>query len=123
MARECATVDADTTLQRFVNDQLLRFVSRCFAVSQDDHVVGLITPDEVKQVDKDRWDRTTVSEAMRPLQTLHPVKPDVSAGEALTLMARENVNQLPVVADGHLEGVVTRSYLIQLLQVRRELQV
>src|SRR5207244_11962612 len=52
MARECATVDANTTLQRFVNEQLLRFVSRCFAVSQNHHVVGLIPPDAVKQFDR-----------------------------------------------------------------------
>jgi Zn-dependent protease/predicted transcriptional regulator len=122
MARECATVDANTTLQRFVDHQLLRFVARCFAVSRDDHVVGLITPDDVKHVEKDRWEQTTVSQAMRPIQSLHPVEPDVSAGEALELMGRENIDQLPVVSDGHLEGVVTRSYLMQLLRVRRELR-
>jgi Zn-dependent protease len=122
MGRECATVDSNTTLQRFVNDQLLRVVARCFAVSRDDRVVGLITSDDVKHVERDRWNQTTVSEAMRPLQSLHPVKPDASAADALALMGRENINQLPVVADGHLEGVVTRSYLVQLLQVRRELQ-
>jgi Zn-dependent protease/CBS domain-containing protein len=122
MARECATVDANTTLRRFVDDQLLRIAARCFAVSRDDHVVGLITTDDVKHVDRERWDDTTVSEAMRPLQSLHPVTPDASAGEALELMGRENINQLPVVTNGHLEGVVTRSYLVHLLQVRRELQ-
>lgn len=37
-------------------------------------------------------------------------------------MGRENVNQLPVISDGDLEGVVTRSYLVHLVQVRRELQ-
>jgi CBS domain-containing protein len=122
MARECTTVDANTSLQRFVNDQLLRVVARCFAVSRDDHVVGLITPDDVKHIERERWDRTTVSEAMRPIESLHPVTPDVSAADALALMGRENINQLPVVSKGHLEGVVTRSYLVQLLQVRRELQ-
>jgi Zn-dependent protease len=122
MARECATVDADTTLQGFVNDQLLRFVARCFAVKQDNHVVGLITPEDVRHVERDRWAQTPVSRAMRPIESLHPVTPDLAAGEALALMGRENVNELPVVSDGHLEGVVTRSYLVQLLQVRRELQ-
>jgi hypothetical protein len=36
-------------------------------------------------------------------------------------MGRENINQLPVMSDGHLDGVVTRSYLVHLWQVRREL--
>lgn len=62
-----------------------------------------------------------VSQVMRALQTLHPVKPDASAGDALELMGRENMNQLPVVSDGHLEGEVTRSDLVHVWQVRHEL--
>jgi Zn-dependent protease len=121
MARDCATVDGSTTLQRFVNEYLLRLVGRCFAVRRGDRIVGLITSEEVKHVERQRWDATTVSEAMRPLEALHPMKPDSSAADALAVMARENVNELPVVSDGRLEGVVTRSYLVQLLQARREL--
>jgi len=122
MMRDCATVDADTTLERFVNDQLLDFIGRCFAVTQNNHVVGLITPDDVKRIKRDRWNQTTVSQAMRPLRSLHPVKPSASVGDALALMGRENVNQLPVVSNSHLEGVVTRSYLVQALQLKNELQ-
>ncbi|MCC7417276.1 MAG: site-2 protease family protein [Acidobacteria bacterium] len=122
MARQCATVEAGTTVQRFVNDQLLRVVAHCFAVSRGDRIVGLIGSDDVKRIDRAQWDRTTVADAMRPIDTLHPVTPDVPAGDALALMARENVNQLPVISDGHLQGVVTRSYLVQLLHTRRELR-
>jgi len=121
MARDCTTVDADTTLKQFVDEQVLRMAARCFAVTQDGRIVGLISTEEVQQVERDRWDRTRVSQAMRPLQSLHPMSPDASAGEALELMGRENINQLPVMTDGHLEGVVTRSYLVHLWRVRRQL--
>lgn len=121
MARDCAIVDADTTLTHFVDDHLLRMAARCFAVTQHDRVVGLITSEDVKHVERERWDHATVSQAIRPLQALHPVTPDASAGDALELMGRENINQVPVISDGHLEGVVTRSYLVHLWQVRREL--
>jgi Zn-dependent protease/predicted transcriptional regulator len=121
MATDCVVVDANTTLRRFVEDHLMRMGGRCFAVRQDERIVGLITPEDVKHVDRERWDRTRVSDAMRPLQALHPVQPDASAGDALELMGREHVNQLPVVSEGRLQGVVTRSYLVHLWQVRREL--
>jgi len=121
MARDCTTVDARTPLKQFVDEQVVRTAARCFAVTQDGSIVGLISPEDVKAVNRDSWDRTPVSEAMRPLQSLHPVSPEISAGDALELMGRENINQLPVVANGHLEGVVTRSYLVHLWQVRREM--
>lgn len=120
-ARDVATVDADTTLRHFVDDQLLRNAAGCFAVSRDHHVIGLVTPEDVKHVDRGRWDTATVSEAMRPLRQLHPVESSVPASEALEQMGRENVDRLPVVDHGELEGVVTRSRLIQLLKVRRNL--
>jgi CBS domain-containing protein len=41
--------------------------------------------------------------------------------EALTLMGRENLDVLPVVDRGHVEGVVTRSQIMQLLQLKAEL--
>jgi Zn-dependent protease/CBS domain-containing protein len=121
MARDCATVDANTTLRHFVDDQVLRMAARCVAVRDETRLLGLITPDDIKRVDRERWDHTTVSQAMRPLRSLHPVQPDTPAGDALELMGRENINQLPVMSDGHLDGVVTRSYLVHLSQVRREL--
>jgi signal-transduction protein with cAMP-binding, CBS, and nucleotidyltransferase domain len=38
-------------------------------------------------------------------------------------MARENINQLPVVADGHVEGILSRAHLLQVLRTRAELEM
>ena len=46
---------------------------------------------------------------MRPLDQLHTVTPYTPVMEALETMGRDDVNQLPVMADNHLEGVVTRA--------------
>jgi Zn-dependent protease len=121
MARDCATAPGSTVLRRFVDEQLLRVDARCFAVTDDGRMVGLIGPDDVMGIDRERWEYTTVAQAMRPLEALHQVTPDTSASAALELMGREHINQLPVVSEGRLQGVVTRSYLMQLWQMRREL--
>jgi CBS domain-containing protein len=91
----------------------------------EDHgrLVGLITPRDVGAIPRERWDKTTVREAMRPLEELHVITPDTQVLDALKLMASNDVNQLPVVANGTLQGVVTRSHLLQLLQARSELQL
>jgi CBS domain-containing protein len=59
---------------------------------------------------------------MRPLDQLKTVGLDTPVTEAVTTMAREDVNQLPVVTDGRLEGIVTRGHILQLLQSRAELK-
>jgi CBS domain-containing protein len=60
---------------------------------------------------------------MRPLRELHIIAPDTPVLDALRLMARNDVNQLPVVANGSLQGMVSRSQLMQLLQVRSALRL
>src|SRR5580700_6236001 len=78
---------------------------------------------DVGGVPRDRWDEITVREAMRPLQELHVILPETPVLDALKLVTSKDVNQLPVVANGTLQGVVSRSQLLQLLQVRSELQL
>ena len=123
MTTSCTTLNANITVQRFVDEELLRGDDHCFTVSRDHAVIGLIGADDVKRVDRDRWAQTTIAEVMRPLQSLHPVQPDTAAGDALALMGRDHVDQVPVVSGGHLEGVLTLSALSRLLRVRRQLRV
>jgi CBS domain-containing protein len=97
--------------KEFVNTYLLRAGERCFAVEDQGHFVGLITPRDVGGIPRDRWDETTVREAMRPLQELHVIPPDTPVLDALRLVTSKDFNQLPVVANGTLQGVISRSQL------------
>ena len=42
--------------------------------------------------------------------------------QALEMMSREDVNQLPVVLNGSVAGIISRGDLLRLLQTRAELQ-
>jgi CBS domain-containing protein len=42
--------------------------------------------------------------------------------DALEMMAREDLNQLPVVSDHHVEGMLSRSNILEALRSRRELK-
>jgi len=110
-------------LQEFVDDNLLRTGQRCLAVEDAGRLVGLITPRDVGAIPRELWGQTTVREAMRPLDSLHIITPDTQVLDALKLMASNDVNQLPVVANGTLQGILSRSQVMQLLQARSELQL
>ena len=98
---------APTSKVTFVNDCLLRTGRRCFLIAENGVISGLITPNEVKAIARPRWPYTTVNDAMRPLSQPRTITPQAAAvGEALELLARENIHQLPVVSNGRL-GLVT----------------
>jgi predicted transcriptional regulator len=60
---------------------------------------------------------------MIPLSRLHMASPQQSLNDVLPLMAGHDVNQLPVVYNGALVGVLSRDAIIQYLEVRRGLGV
>jgi CBS domain-containing protein len=86
-------------------------------------VAGLITPHEVKAVERARWPYTTVSDIMIPLDRLRTVRPDTPVTEALEIIGRADVNQLPVMSNGRLEGIVSRDRVLQSLATRAELDM
>jgi Zn-dependent protease len=123
MARDCAQVDGRTNLQTFVDEYLLRTGRRCHLIVENGATAGLITPQEVKAVERARWPYTTVYDAMVPIDRLKTVNPGMPAAEALEMLGRADVNQLPVVSQGRLEGIISRDRLLQFLFTRAELDM
>ncbi|HEY8537131.1 MAG TPA: site-2 protease family protein [Vicinamibacterales bacterium] len=120
MARDCALIEPDRPLVDVVNE-VLRTGRRCFFVMDDGHVAGMLTPAEMRAVDRERWATTPAVSVMRPLERLHRISPDAPVMEALELIGREDVNQLPVVEAGRLLGVISRDQILRLLAARAEL--
>lgn len=121
MSRDYPTVDARSNLQTLVDEHFLLTGRRSFFVTQNERVTGLITPHEVREVERQRWPYTTVDEVMRPMDQLRTVAPDASVSKALEMMGTEDLNQLPVVKSDNVEGIISRSHILQLLQTRAEL--
>ena len=121
MDHDFSAVEAHLSLQDFVHRYLLASGRRCFVVVQDNNLAGLITTKEVSGVERDRWPQTSVQSVMRPLSQLRTVMPDTPAIRALEIMSREDINQLPVVSDGQLVGLFSRSSVMGFLRNRAEL--
>ena len=121
MDRDFSSVEAHLSLQDFVHQYLLVSGRRCFVVTQNNNLVGLITPNEVSRVERDRWPQTSVQSVMRPLSQLQTVTPDTPALRALEIMSGKDINQLPVVTNGELVGIFSRSSLMGFLHNRAQL--
>ena len=122
MTRDCPTADGWLNVQNFVEQNLLRTGQRCFIVVDKGEITGLVTPHEVKQIDRAKWPFMTLHDIMRPLENLQSVTPDTPLTSALESMSRYDLNQLPVISNGHLEGVLSRAQVLNYLQTHAELR-
>jgi Zn-dependent protease len=123
MNRQYTAIPADTTLQRLVDDHILGGGRRSFVVKRSNEAVGLLTLHHVKEVPRSEWPTTTSAQAMIPIERTKRVQPDAELWTALEEMDRDGVNQLPVMVDGQIQGMLSREDVISYLRTLREFRV
>jgi Zn-dependent protease len=122
MSVQYVVVPVDLPLQQLVDEHILGRGQRCFLVNRGDETVGLTTLHRIKQVPRQRWATTTAEQVMLPREQFKSIAPDTELWSALQLMDRDGVNQLPVIADGRVAGMLSREDVIAYLLTIRELR-
>jgi CBS domain-containing protein len=80
-----------------------------------------MTLHNVKEVPRDQWTTETVKEAMTPFEKLKWVRPDEELSSVLQILTQDNINQVPVVQDGKIIGMISRENLLNFVNVRSRL--
>jgi Zn-dependent protease/CBS domain-containing protein len=122
MSRDCTTVPPDITVERLVNEHILSSGRRCFPVVSGDHTEGLVTLSSIKSVPSDVRGKTLVREAMTPLSQVKSVSPNEDLSNVLKILSENDINQVPVVWENKVVGIVARDNLINFINTRNELQ-
>jgi Zn-dependent protease/CBS domain-containing protein len=119
METTSVTVQPSLTLDTFAA-QLLDGESGTTAVpvTDGDDVVGVIGVRQVNRVRRDRWPQTRVSDAMVQPPRLTIASPDDPLPGAVAALQRANLDGLPVMQDGKLVGLLTRSAVGKLVSER-----
>jgi Zn-dependent protease/predicted transcriptional regulator len=123
MLQQCPTVSGDLLLDRLVNDYILNGGQRCFFVTEQGQVEGLITLQNVRGVPLARRLQSTVHQVMTPLNVGAWTTADEDAFNVLRKMDEANLDQIPVIEDGRVLGLITREALLRYLRLRQELAV
>lgn len=116
MVTRVGTLPPEVSVETFVRDHLLAIDSdqACWPVVSDDgRLLGLVTMDDVRRVSQERWPITAVTEIMTPADELDVVPPSADAEQALRLLSRRDVEQLPVLDGERMLGFVRRRDLVR----------
>ena len=122
MTRDCVVIPPDMTVERLVNEHILSSGRRCFPVVSESHTEGLMTLSHVKSIPRDARKTTLVREAMTPFSQVKSVSPNEDLANILQILSENDINQVPVVWDNKVVGIVARDNLINFINTRDELQ-
>jgi Zn-dependent protease/CBS domain-containing protein len=121
MSSRCGSVPEELTIQQLVDRHILEGGQRCFLVTHGEAPVGLMTLHRIREVNRPDWSSTTASQVMLPLDKLKHINAETDLWAALQMMDRDGVNQLPVMNDGQVTGMLSREDVITFLRTLREL--
>ena len=85
--------------------------AHAYAIYRDDYVIGLLSLKQLGQIPMHSWAQTSVERAMLPIESAPSLEPSAPALGALQLILEEGVEQVAVMAEGRLLGLVTRNDL------------
>ena len=120
MGNVCIHVPGDTSLQKLVDEEVLTHGRRCFLVDRGDHVAGLLTLHNLKEIPRLSWATTTAAQAMIPVEKLSTIDPNAELWTAMEKMGRDGINQMPVMLGNNLVGMLSRGDIVKYLQTLQQ---
>lgn len=117
MTREYRVVDADLTLRQFTSTYLLETgPTPVFYAASDGRYRGLVATDEMRFVDRDAWETTTLSRIIHPLTDIPTVAEATSLVEVIQKMESEGLRRITVLSPaGAVAGVIDRGDIVRAL--------
>jgi Zn-dependent protease/CBS domain-containing protein len=119
MVRHPATVDADSTIGRFMDDVAWSHRFTTYPVLEGGKPVGLLAFASVAAVPRSDWDTRRVRDTMFPLDDVPLLTEDELAVDALQELSAPTGNRGLVVEDGHLAGLLSITDIARALEVGR----
>ncbi len=120
MLTDVRSVPTGTSLRAFVDDYVLGHEQRAWPVTEGGRLRGILGLGDARRVPRERWSDVTVGEVMTPANDTVTVDPAEQSTRALRLISRHNVNQLPVVRNGELKGLLRREDILRWLALHGE---
>lgn len=123
MWTDCPAINPDIKVSDIVYKHILHTGRRCFPVLRNTHVAGIITIHNIKSVPREKWNETTATDIMTPLDSIQSVTPETPLGKVMDMMTAEGYNQVPVEDKGVFAGMVSRETLMDFLKAKKDLGI
>lgn len=115
------TIPPDMKLAHLVDDYLLQSNQRAFPVVTQDDLVGLVSLEDVRAMSSNERAGSQVADIMTPRAKLITVDAAADSADALAKLTQNNINQLPVLEQGKLVGMITRENVLRWLSLEDRL--
>jgi len=119
MSKDVNTIDQNKSIDEFL-EMVKTHRHTGFPVTKGDEIVGIISLKDAHQAPQSQIDAKRVRDVMKT--DFVTLDPDQDAATAWKKMLREGLGRFPVMENGRLIGIVTRSDIDKTFNIQRELK-
>ena len=123
MNSQVVTADWLISVEELVCEYMYKYRHTHIPVCNREDFIGMVSIDLIKSVPKDLWTFKQVRDIMISIDEVTCVQPDTDTTEILKRMKTEKIAFMPVVENGRLIGVVTRSDIVKFFRIKSELGI
>ena len=123
MNSQVVTADWLISVEELVREYMYKYRHTHIPVCNREDFIGMVSIDLIKSVPKDLWTFKQVRDIMISIDEVTCVQPDTDTTEILKRMKTEKIAFMPVVENGRLIGVVTRSDIVKFFRIKSELGI
>lgn len=121
MRTDFPTVVPGLPVQAVVDDHMVGHGERAVIVENGGVVLGILTVTDIRRVPRSEWPYTPAQAAMTPRERVITVEAATPAVDVLALLGEKALNQVPVLENGRMVGLVTRREILDRLQLAESL--
>lgn len=120
MQRDFPRITEDISVQELVERYMVHGNAHAVVVTAPDGTTGVVTASTVRSMPLEMWPLTMASQAMTPLRVAETTRPTAILWSTLEKMGRGGANQLPVVDQSGVVGILSREDILHYLGVLQQ---
>ncbi|MBF7096050.1 site-2 protease family protein [Alkalibacter mobilis] len=121
MTKNVVSVEYHVNLADLVEEYFLRYKYSIFPVIRINDIMGIVSLNEIKKVDRTLWAETTVASVAYPLNDNLVVSPSDCVSKAMDKAFKNNVGRVLVMEGGELLGIVSKTDILNYLRIQSQI--
>ncbi|MEO0986007.1 MAG: site-2 protease family protein [Cyanobacteria bacterium J06639_14] len=125
IARDFRVLDATMTLRQFADEYLLQTTrAPMYFAASDGRYRGLVTIEDVRQIERSEWDSRTLQSIARPLDAIPSVRETTPMAEVINCLEKSELSRIVVLTPADaVAGVIDRGEIVQAIAQKMNLAI
>lgn len=122
MSKNVISVGAHLSIEALVENYFYKYKYTSFPVIETDRVIGIVTVENIKTLNRDEWDRTIVRNIITPINNDLIVYPEDNVSSAIKKIFQNGIGRVLVMDGETLTGIVSRTDILNYIRIHSQLE-